>query len=179
MDILTETIKGFNGLTIQSTINDCAYYDPEEYNVESDPNRDPKVATHTNNQNSQLKLLINRLIPEIIPAAITPIDQKIAEDAAGIGEILQARHSIISKEIVMDAAPSTVRIFRTPVDVSSHGMDGTTPQDGNTAVGSSRLTSPVRFLWQYHQLPKTDWEPRYYQFKGAIRSSMDHGRRAT
>ena len=29
-DILAETIKVFNGLTIQSTINDSEYYDSEE-----------------------------------------------------------------------------------------------------------------------------------------------------
>ena len=29
-DILSETIKGFNGLTVQSTINDSAYYNSEE-----------------------------------------------------------------------------------------------------------------------------------------------------
>ena len=30
LEILAETIKGFNGLTIQSTINNSAYYDSEE-----------------------------------------------------------------------------------------------------------------------------------------------------
>ena len=30
LDILAETIRGFNGLTIQSTINDSAYYNSEE-----------------------------------------------------------------------------------------------------------------------------------------------------
>ena len=45
--ILVETIKRFNGLTIQSTINDYAYYNSEEDDTESDTNRDPKVANHT------------------------------------------------------------------------------------------------------------------------------------
>ena len=72
-EILSETIKGFNGLMIQSTINDSKYYDSEEVDAESDPNSNPKVATHTTNRNYEHKLLINRLIPEIIPAAIPPI----------------------------------------------------------------------------------------------------------
>ena len=116
-EILAETIKGFNGLTIQSTINDSAYYDSEEDGAESDPNSDPNVATHTSdgtkrkvtdtdtiNGNSPSKLLINRLIPEIIIVAISPIDQNIAKDDAGIGETFHARYSIISKEIVQTRA---------------------------------------------------------------------------
>ena len=35
-EILVKTIKGFNGLRIQSTINDYAYYDSEEDDAESD-----------------------------------------------------------------------------------------------------------------------------------------------
>ena len=86
-EILTETIKGFNGLTIQLTTNDSAYYNSEEDDAEINPNSDPNVATHTsdgkkrkvtdtdtNNGNSPRKLLINRLIPEIIPVIIPPID---------------------------------------------------------------------------------------------------------
>ena len=30
LEILAETIKGYNGLTIQSTINDSEYYDSDE-----------------------------------------------------------------------------------------------------------------------------------------------------
>ena len=45
--ILEEMIKRFNGLTIQSTINDYEYYNSEEDDAESNPNSDPKVATHT------------------------------------------------------------------------------------------------------------------------------------
>ena len=52
-EILAESIKGFNGLTIQSTINDAAYYDSEEDDAESDPNSDPKVATHTSDKNKR------------------------------------------------------------------------------------------------------------------------------
>ena len=82
---MAETIKVFNGLSIQSTINNSAYFDSEEDDAESDQNSDPKVATHTINGKYPHKLLINWLIPEIIPSAISPIDQTIAEDAAGSG----------------------------------------------------------------------------------------------
>ena len=155
-DILEETIKGFNGLTIQSTINDSECYDLEEDDAESIPNSNPKVSTHTSDVkkrkftdtdttdgNSPHKLLINRLIPEIIPATIPPIDQMIAYDAVGSGETLHARCAILSKDIVLDAACSTARVFWTPADVSRNGTDGTTPRDGNTAIGSTRLASPV------------------------------------
>ena len=96
-DILEEMIKWFNGLTIQSIINNSEYYDSEEYDAESDPSSDPKLATHTTNQYSPHKLLINRLIPEIIPVAVLPIEQTIAEYAAGSGETLHVRRAIISK----------------------------------------------------------------------------------
>ena len=75
LEIMVKTIKGFNGLTIKSTINNSAYYNSEEDDAESNPNSDPKVATHTSdgnkrkvtdtdttNGNSPRKLLINRLI---------------------------------------------------------------------------------------------------------------------
>ena len=53
-------INGFNELTIQSTINDSAYYDSEEDDTESDTNINPKVATYTNNGNSPHKSLTKR-----------------------------------------------------------------------------------------------------------------------
>ena len=53
--ILTETIKGFNGLMIKSTIDDSIYDDSEEDDAESDPKSDPKsdplVDTHTSDGN--------------------------------------------------------------------------------------------------------------------------------
>ena len=44
MEILAETLKG---LTLHSKINNSAYYDSDEDDVESDPKSDPLVATHT------------------------------------------------------------------------------------------------------------------------------------
>ena len=87
LDILTETIRGFKRLTRQSTINDSAYYNSDKDDSESDPKRNQVVATHTSdekkrkvtdtdttNRNSPQKLLINRLIPEIIPVVIPSIN---------------------------------------------------------------------------------------------------------
>ena len=41
-DILAETIKGFNGLTIKSTFNDSTYCNSEEDDAESDPKSDQR-----------------------------------------------------------------------------------------------------------------------------------------
>ena len=95
-------INRFNELTMQSTINDS-----EEDDAESDP----KVATYTNNGNSPQKLFINQLIPNIIPVAISLIDQPITEDVAVIRETLEARQTVLSKEIVTNVACSGARIF--------------------------------------------------------------------
>ena len=54
----------------------------------SDVNQGKVADTDTTNGNSPHKLLINRLIPEIIPVAIPPIDQAIAEDDAVSGDTL-------------------------------------------------------------------------------------------
>ena len=109
----------------------------------SDRKKRKVTDTNTTNENYPRKLLTNWLIPEIIPVAILPIDQTIAEDAAGNIETLHALHKIISKEIVTDVACSAARFLRTPVDVSWIGTDRTTPWDKNTAIDSTRLASPV------------------------------------
>ena len=85
-DILEETIKGFKGLMLQSTINYYAYYHSEKKDAGSDPKLDQAVVTHTSDENKikftdtdttngnyQHKLLINRFIPEIIPVVIPKI----------------------------------------------------------------------------------------------------------
>ena len=156
-DIMAEAIRGFNGLTIQSKIKDSVYYISEENDPESDPNSNSLVATHTSdgkkrkvtdtdttNGNCPHKLLINRIVPEINPVAIPPIDQTITEDATGSGETFHAGCTILSKEIVTDTACSAAHFFRTPADVSRHGTDGTTPRDVSNAMGSTRLASLVR-----------------------------------
>ena len=100
--------------------------------------------TDTTNGDSPRQLLINRIIPEITPVAIPPIDQTITEDAAGSGGTLHALHTILMKEIVTDPACSSAHVFRNFADVSRHGTGGTTPRDGNNVIGSIGLASPVR-----------------------------------
>ena len=128
-------------MTIQSTINNSG-----EDDTESDPNSDPQVATYTTNGNSPHKLILNRPITKIILGPIRPIDQTITEVVAVIGETLDVHQTIISKEIVTDAARSGAHIFRNPREVIRTGRDGTTPRDRNTTVAAARLTSPVQFF---------------------------------
>ena len=110
-DSLAEMIKGFNELTIKSTIKNSVYYGSEEVDAESDPNSYPNLATHTTNGNDPHKLLINWLISDISSAATPPIDQTIAEDSGGSGETLHACCTILSKDIVTDAARSAAHVF--------------------------------------------------------------------
>ena len=118
-DILADTIKVFKGLTLQSIINNSAYYNSEEDDTERHPNRNPKVATHTSdgkkrkvtnddttNGNCTHKLSINRLTQEIISVVIPLIDQLTADEVAASGGDLHARRTIISKDIITDAARS-------------------------------------------------------------------------
>ena len=135
-------------MAIQSTINDS-----EEDDTESDPNRNPKVATYTTKVNSPQKLLINRLIPNIIPGAICPIAQKITEDMELIRETLDTQHTVLSKEVVADAARSGARFFRNPREVSRTSRDGTTPQDVNTAVAAVRLNPPIQTFHNTYDSP--------------------------
>ena len=44
-------LKGFNRLTLQSTINDSAYDHSNKNVAESDPESDPLVDTHTSDGN--------------------------------------------------------------------------------------------------------------------------------
>ena len=130
-DILKEMITEFHGLTIQSTIRDSAYYDSEEHNAVSDLKSDSLVATYTSDRNERKitdtdttngncphKLILNRFIPKITPGAFRPINQTITDDVVGTGETLKVRQTVLSKEIVTDAARSGVRILPTPREVS-------------------------------------------------------------
>ena len=129
-DILAETIKGFKGLTLQSTINDFAYYNAEEDDAESDPNSDPKVATQTSdrkkrkvtdtentNVNSPHKLLINWLIPDIIPVVILPIKLPTVDGVAEIEGTLHAASVTISFDRIVQHACKVPSISATPSTV--------------------------------------------------------------
>ena len=117
METLAKTIKGFKGLTLQSTINDSTYYNSEEDDAEFDPKIDQlvytptsdrkkiKVAyTDTTNVNSPQKLLINQLIPEITPVTIPPIDPCIVDGVVASSGNFHKRQTISSKDIVTDMA---------------------------------------------------------------------------
>ena len=140
-------------MTLQSTINNSAYYHSDKDNTESDPNINSKVATHTSDQkkrkvtdtdttngNSPHKSLINWLIPEIIPVIIPQIDQTSVDGVAESGWNFHTRRTILSEENIMDTVRSAVHVFWTPADVSRHDTDRTTPHDSNTDIRSNMLT---------------------------------------
>ena len=64
-EILAETIKGFEGLTLEPTINNYVYYHSDENDSESDPKSSPLVANHTSDGKKR-KSLILTLRKEII-----------------------------------------------------------------------------------------------------------------
>ena len=98
--------------------------------------------TDTTNGNPPQNLLINRLIPEIIPFVIPPAP-RIADGVAASTGTLHAFRTILLKEIVTDTARSAARVFKYPKVVNWIDTDGTSPQDGNTVGMTPRLTTPV------------------------------------
>ena len=144
-------------MTLQSTINNSSYFCSDENDVESDPKSDQVVVTHTSdgkkikftdtdttNRNSPHKLLINRLIPDIIPVFIPPINQMTTDWVADSGGTFHAVSKILSKDIVTDAARSAARVFKDPLVVNWKATDGMIPQDRNTVGIHPILTTPVR-----------------------------------
>ena len=149
MDALAEALKG---LTVDSTLNDFAYYNSDKNDTRGDPKSDPLIATHTSdrkkrnvtdadttNGNSPQKLLINRSIPNIIP----PIDPLFTNGVAADRGTMHAPHTPNSKLIVTYAAHSGARISWTPGDVIRMSRDGTTTWDGNPSLRPPRLNYPV------------------------------------
>ena len=110
----------------------------------SDGNKRKVPDTDTTNIYYSHKLLINRLIPEIIPVSIPPIDPTIADGVMESIRTLNARQTITSKEIVTDAARSGALVFQDPTVVNQKDMDGKIPPDRNTIVIHHRSTTPVR-----------------------------------
>ena len=145
LEMLAETLKG---LTLDSTINDSAYYNSDEYDAEGDPKIDPLLATHisdgkkrkvtdtdTTNGNPPQKLLINQTLLMII----LPIDPRVEDGVpAGRGNTY-ARQTPASKVIVTDTARRGAHVFWTPGDVSWTDRDGTTPWYRNTTMISHRF----------------------------------------
>ena len=146
-------------MTIQSTISDSAYYDSEGNSAVSNPKSDSLIATQTSdgnerkitdtdttNGNPPHKLILNWIIPKIIPGAIRLIYQTIMEYMAGIRETLDARQIVILNKIVTDTARSGERILQTSREIIRTGRYSTMPRDGNTVVAAARSTSPVQ-IW--------------------------------
>ena len=79
-----------------------------------------------------------------------------------------ARRMILTKEIGTDVVRSAARVLQNPTDVSRHGTDGTTAQDGNTAIGSDRLTSPVRIYGSTTDSPNRTGNQDIISPRGAI-----------
>ena len=148
LDVLAETLKV---LTIDSTINDSAYYDSDENDAEGYPKSDPLVATRTSDRKKRkvtdtattsrnyLQKLLTNWTPPII---ILPIDLRLLDGVAAVRGTMHVRHTPTSKVIVTDAAPSGARIFCTPGYVSRTGRYGTTSRVGNTSISSPKLNSP-------------------------------------
>ena len=72
------------------------------------------------------------MIPEIIPFVIPSINPTTVEGVAESGVTLHAVHTILLKEIVMDAARSAAHIFKNPPVVNWKVTDGEITWDGNT-----------------------------------------------
>ena len=143
-DIMAETINWFNGFTIQSTINDSAYYDSEENDAESDPNSDPKVATHTTKRNYLHKLLTNREIPEIIQGFIPPVKQTTLGGVATSRRGMNAVRAVLRKEIFTGATRSTAGVLKDPPGINGKDTGGTITVDRNTVGIPPRTTTQVR-----------------------------------
>ena len=144
-------------MTLKSTINEYEYYNSDKDDAESDPKIDQLVATHNSdgkkrnvtdtnisNGNSPRLLLINQIIPEIIPVIILQIDLPIANGVAEIRGTLHARQKITSKEIVADAVRSGALVLRDTKVVNWKDTDRKIPRYGNTSGSPPRLTTPVR-----------------------------------
>ena len=65
---------------------------------------------------------------------------------SGIRDNLDVFQTVLSKDIVTDAAHSGARIFRTPREVIRTGRDVSMPRDVNTAVATARLTPPIKIF---------------------------------
>ena len=110
MDSMAETIKGFNKLRLQSTINNSADDHLNQNIAKSDPKSDPLVDIHTSDRkkgkikdtdtakgNYLHKLLMNREIPAIIQGFIPPVNQMTADWVATSGRVLHAVCAVLHK----------------------------------------------------------------------------------
>ena len=89
------------------------------------------------------KLLINRLIPEIIPVVILPAPWIVDGVAASSGT-LHVRQTMSTNDIVTDVECTSARVFKDHTVLNWKDTDGLIRQDRNTVRVSPILTTPVR-----------------------------------
>ena len=157
LDNLTGTLKGFNKLMLDSTLNNSADDHSNKNFTKSDPNSDLLVATHTSDENErkitntdttkenpQHKLLMNREIPAIIQCIIPLVKKMTVDGVAIIGRDLHAIHTVLHKEIVTGAMCSTPGVLKYPPVVSWKDTGGMIPVDRNTVGTPPRTITQVR-----------------------------------
>ena len=155
-DSLTETLKVFNKLTLQSTINDSTDDHSNKNVTESDPKSNQLVATHTSNRkkrktadtdttkgNYPHKLLTNRENPAIVPFVILLVNQTTADGVAKGGRALHAVCAVLHKVIITAATRSAAGVLKDPPMVNWKYASGQIPQDRNTVRIFLRSTTPV------------------------------------
>ena len=155
-DSLTETLKGFNILKLQSKINDSADDHSIKNVIESDPRSIQLGATHTSDGkkrkitdtettkgNSPQKILTNREIPEIIQGVIMLVNQTTMDGVTTSGMALYAVRAFLHKEIVTGATRSAAGVLKYPLVVNWKNASGKIPQDRNTIGMPPRSATPV------------------------------------
>ena len=154
MDSLVETLKLFNRLTLQSTINDFEDDHSNKNVAESNPKSYQLVATHTSDGkkikitdtdttkvNSPHKLLTNREIPDIIQVAILSFNQTTVDGVDTSERALHAVCAILRKEIVMGMTYSAAGVIKYHPVVNWKDASGPIPRDRNTARMPHRATT--------------------------------------
>ena len=155
-NILAETIKVFKRLTLQSTINDSAYYNSEEDVDERYPKIDPLIDTQTSDKNERKitdtdttkgidphKLSTNREIPEIIQGLIPPVNQTTSDGVTTSRRDLHAVRTVLHKEIVTGATRSTAGVLKNPPVINYKDTSGKITVDRNTIGIPPRTTIQV------------------------------------
>ena len=147
LKILAEMIKEFNGMTIQSTINESLYYDSQKDDAKSDPKINSLVGTHisdrnkrkitdndTTNRNFPYKLLTDREIPAIIQGVTPPVNQTTADGVTTSRGSLHAERAVLQKEIFTGARRSNAGVLKDPLVKTWKDASGKIPVDKNTVL---------------------------------------------
>ena len=154
---MTDTIKLFNRLKLQSTINnykdDHLHKNIAEINPKSNPlvstctregNKIKITDTDTTNRNYPQKLLTNREIPAIVQGVIPPVNQTTADGVATSGWTFHAVRAVLHKDIVPSVTCSAAVALKYPLVVNWKDTSGKIPVDRNTVRMPPRTTTQVR-----------------------------------